>query len=136
MAGWGRGGATPACLQAGLPAPAQPRRLAATRARTPHTSVSGVSGSGAAHLPSPARPGSSASPPPSSPAGPRPNFYSHDAAPGLVLATGNVGAHLDFQAGSSCTFMSRDAGLTWEDVADYAGELLFSVLLQGRLMWG
>lgn len=31
------------------------------------------------------------------PAGPRPNFYSHEAAPGLVIATGNVGAHLDFQ---------------------------------------
>jgi hypothetical protein len=32
-------------------------------------------------------------------AGPRPNFYSHDGAPGIVIATGNVGAHLDFKSG-------------------------------------
>lgn len=55
------------------------------------------------------------------PQGPRPNFYSHEGAPGLVIATGNVGAHLDFQTGATCTFVSRDAGLTWEDVADYVG---------------
>lgn len=54
------------------------------------------------------------------PEGPRPNFYSHEGAPGLVIATGNVGAHLDFKTGG-CTFVSRDGGLSWEDVADYVG---------------
>lgn len=39
-------------------------------------------------------------------AGPRPNFYSHEGAPGLVIATGNVGAHLDFQTGVHCNFFS------------------------------
>ena len=34
------------------------------------------------------------------PAGPRPNFYSHKGAPGLVIATGNVGPHLDFKSGA------------------------------------
>ncbi|KAL4423249.1 hypothetical protein ABPG77_000041 [Micractinium sp. CCAP 211/92] len=55
------------------------------------------------------------------PEGPRPNFYSHEASPGLVIATGNVGPHLDFKSGATCTYLSRDAGLTWEDVADYVG---------------
>lgn len=32
-------------------------------------------------------------------AGPRPNFYSHEGAPGLAIATGNVGPHLDFMSG-------------------------------------
>lgn len=62
---------------------------------------------------------SSLVPPP--PAGPRPNFYSHEATPGLVIATGNVGPHLDFKSGATCTYLSRDAGLSWEDVADYVG---------------
>jgi hypothetical protein len=40
---------------------------------------------------------------PASPgAGPRPNFYSHEGAPGLVIATGNVGPHLDFRSGERC----------------------------------
>ncbi|KAL4860184.1 Vacuolar protein sorting/targeting protein 10 [Chlorella vulgaris] len=56
------------------------------------------------------------------PEGPRPNFYSHEGAPGLVIATGNVGPHLDFRNGG-CTFVSRDAGLTWEDVADYVAAI-------------
>ena len=33
------------------------------------------------------------------PAGPRPNVYSHESAPGLLIATGNVGAHLNFDSG-------------------------------------
>lgn len=54
-------------------------------------------------------------------AGPRPNVYAHKSAPGLILATGNVGKHLDFSAATTCTFMSRDGGLTWEDIADNPG---------------
>lgn len=29
---------------------------------------------------------------------------------------------LPFFAGATCTFVSRDGGLSWEDVADYVGE--------------
>ncbi|KAL6770526.1 hypothetical protein ACKKBF_B31605 [Auxenochlorella protothecoides x Auxenochlorella symbiontica] len=55
-----------------------------------------------------------------SPAGPRPNLYSSAAAPGLLLATGNTGLHLDTKpsAAAACTWASRDGGLTWQDVAD------------------
>jgi sortilin len=52
------------------------------------------------------------------PEGPHPNLYTLEAAPGLALATGNVGAHLDFSPDADCTFLSRDGGATWEDVAD------------------
>lgn len=51
------------------------------------------------------------------PEGPRPNVYASKSAPGLILATGNVGAHLDFGSAATCTYLSRDAGRTWEDVA-------------------
>ena len=57
-------------------------------------------------------------------AGPRPNVYAHPSAPGLVLATGNVGAHLDYASSVTCTYLSRDGGLTWEDVLEGPGEQL------------
>ena len=50
------------------------------------------------------------------PEGPRPNLYSLESAPGIVLATGNVGAHLDFTPDADCTWLSRDGGITWEDI--------------------
>lgn len=52
------------------------------------------------------------------PEGPHPNFYSIPSAPGLVLATGNVGAHLDMSPDADCTWMSRDGGVTWENIAE------------------
>ena len=52
------------------------------------------------------------------PEGPHPNFYSLPTAPGLVIATGNVGPHLDMSPDADCTWMSRDGGVTWEDVAE------------------
>lgn len=52
------------------------------------------------------------------PEGPHPNFYSLDTAPGLVIATGNVGHHLDMSPDADCTWLSRDGGLTWEDIAE------------------
>lgn len=52
------------------------------------------------------------------PEGPHPNFYSLPSAPGLLLATGNVGPHLDFSPDADCTWLSRDGGLTWEDVKE------------------
>lgn len=56
------------------------------------------------------------------PEGPHPSVYSQASAPGLLVGTGNVGAHLEFGAEATCTFLSRDGGLSWEDVADHAGE--------------
>ena len=50
----------------------------------------------------------------------RPSFYSHSNAPGLVMAAGNTGEYLDPAADSTCTWLSRDGGFSWEDVADYA----------------
>ena len=51
-------------------------------------------------------------------AGSRPSFYSHHGAPGVVLAVGNSGETLDLAADDVCTWLSTDAGLTWQDVAD------------------
>ena len=53
------------------------------------------------------------------PEGQHPNFYSIESAPGVVVATGNVGAHLDFQQDADCTYLSRDGGQTWTDIAPY-----------------
>lgn len=46
-----------------------------------------------------------------------PPLYSHWSAPGLLMATGNYGNSLDFSGESLCTYLSRDAGQTWQDVA-------------------
>jgi len=45
-----------------------------------------------------------------------PPLYSHASAPGLIMGTGNFGPYLDHSEDALCTFISRDAGLTWEDV--------------------
>ena len=36
------------------------------------------------------------------------------------MAVGNTGAHLDVNADQLCTWLSRDGGLSWEDVRDNA----------------
>ena len=36
------------------------------------------------------------------------------------MAAGNTGEFLDPAADSTCTWLSRDGGFSWEDVADYA----------------
>jgi hypothetical protein len=36
------------------------------------------------------------------------------------MAVGNTGEYLDFAADAMCTWLSRDGGATWEDVADHA----------------
>ena len=53
-------------------------------------------------------------------AGGRPSFYSHENAPGIVMAVGNTGEYLEFAADAMCTWLSRDGGATWEDVAPNA----------------
>ena len=53
-------------------------------------------------------------------AGGRPSFYSHENAPGIIMAVGNTGAYLDIEADQLCTWLSRDGGLSWEDVRETA----------------
>lgn len=66
------------------------------------------------------------------PEGPRPNLYSVENAPGLVMAAGNVGAHLDFTPDADCTWLSRDGGLTWEDI--YPATAIYEVGDKGGVM--
>ncbi|KAG2485816.1 hypothetical protein HYH03_015526 [Edaphochlamys debaryana] len=54
----------------------------------------------------------------------RPAIYSHPAAPGLVIANGNVGrpgvglgGSADGSPEGTCTWLSTDGGATWRDVA-------------------
>ena len=55
------------------------------------------------------------------PADARPSFYSNKAAPGLVMATGNTGRYLKVGTNApTCTWISHDGGLTWQDVANFA----------------
>jgi hypothetical protein len=46
----------------------------------------------------------------------RPSFYSHKSAPGIVMAVGNTGEYLDEAADTTCTWISPDGGVTWNDV--------------------
>ena len=52
------------------------------------------------------------------------------------MAAGNTGEFLDPSADSTCTWLSRDGGANWEDVADYAAIYEFgdhgSILLTAR----
>ncbi|KAK9845742.1 hypothetical protein WJX81_001203 [Elliptochloris bilobata] len=50
----------------------------------------------------------------------RPSFYTHDNAPGVIMAVGNTGEYLEQAADAMCTWLSRDGGATWQDVAPYA----------------
>ena len=45
-----------------------------------------------------------------------PPLYAHPGAPGLVMGTGNYGDYLDYSHDAVCTYLSRDGGITWEDV--------------------
>uniref|UniRef100_A0A0G4FQ72 VPS10 domain-containing protein n=1 Tax=Chromera velia CCMP2878 TaxID=1169474 RepID=A0A0G4FQ72_9ALVE len=40
-------------------------------------------------------------------------FYSMDNAVGLILGTGNLGAHLRYEPDEVNTYLSRDGGVTW-----------------------
>jgi hypothetical protein len=44
----------------------------------------------------------------------RPSVYSHVSAPGVVMASGNTGSHLEFSPDLQCTWLSRDGGYSWE----------------------
>lgn len=43
-------------------------------------------------------------------------FYSADDAIGLILGTGNVGASLDTNSEYVNTYLSRDGGITWDEI--------------------
>jgi len=44
--------------------------------------------------------------------------YSQESAIGIVMAVGNLGDKVDFERGSKKgTFLSRDGGLTWAEIA-------------------
>ena len=44
-------------------------------------------------------------------------FYSAENSVGILIATGNVGNFLSFRADEVNTYLSRDAGLTWFEIA-------------------
>eukprot|EP00741_Cyanophora_paradoxa_P012663 tig00020614_g12234.t1 len=44
-------------------------------------------------------------------------IYSHPNATGIVIATGNVGSYLQDRDEQVNTFLSRDGGLTWTEIA-------------------
>eukprot|EP00954_Amorphochlora_amoebiformis_P002243 176601-Amorphochlora_amoeboformis.AAC.1 len=44
-------------------------------------------------------------------------FYSLQSATGIIMATGSLGNHLHDRLGEINTYLSRDAGLTWKEVA-------------------
>jgi len=44
-------------------------------------------------------------------------FYSLESATGIIMATGSLGNHLHDRLGEINTYLSRDAGLTWKEVA-------------------
>ena len=52
--------------------------------------------------------------------GARPSFYSHWNAPGIVMAVGNTGEYLDTAADATCTWLSRDGGLTWKVIPSFS----------------
>jgi len=45
-----------------------------------------------------------------------PRYYSSKLVPGLILANGNTGFHLSNDSSDVNTYISRDAGLTWNEV--------------------
>lgn len=45
-----------------------------------------------------------------------PPLYSHENAPGVIMAVGNTGPTFDREASNMCTYLSRDGGRNWEQV--------------------
>lgn len=44
-------------------------------------------------------------------------FYSTTTSIGLVIGTGNVGKYLSYRTDQINTYLSRDGGLTWHEIA-------------------
>jgi len=66
----------------------------------------------------------------------RPPIYTHQSAPGVVMATGNVGPELSMSPDDICTFIASDGGVTWQDIA--YGPMIYEfadhggILIMGR----
>lgn len=45
-----------------------------------------------------------------------PPLYSHENAPGVIMAVGNTGKHFVSSLAGMCTYLSRDGGHNWEQV--------------------
>ena len=61
----------------------------------------------------------------------QPTIYHHENAPALLIANGNVGEFVDLES-DGCTFVSRDGGSTWEEVA--AGTNVYEFADHGALL--
>ena len=62
---------------------------------------------------------------------PRPTFYHHENAPGVIIANGNVGQYLDLDS-PGCTFLSEDGGRSWAQIA--TGTSIFEFGDHGSLL--
>jgi hypothetical protein len=54
------------------------------------------------------------------------HFYSRPTAPGLIIASGNVGISLNAEKSAANTYFSRDAGLSWRMLAKGSHLVAFS----------
>jgi len=59
-------------------------------------------------------------------------FYSTENAIGIIMGTGNVGAHLRFEQDQTNTYLSRDGGLTW--VESHKGAFIYEYGDHGGLV--
>jgi len=65
------------------------------------------------------------------------DFYSwktRDEAIGLIIGSGNIGAYLLDNPKERRTFMSRDAGWTWEDVDNSTGSFAYEIGNRGAVI--
>ena len=59
-------------------------------------------------------------------------FYSTETSLGLIMGTGNVGPHLSIRPDEVNTYLTRDAGLTWFEIAK--GSYIYEVGDHGGLI--
>lgn len=62
----------------------------------------------------------------------RANLYSEEGSVGLILATGNIGPYLLTQGSSMNTYLSRDGGMTWEEIMK--GSYIYKFMDHGGLI--
>ena len=61
-------------------------------------------------------------------------IFSATNAPGLILVTGNVGPFLSYEDDQTNTYMSRDGGVSWEEI--FKGAHMFQFGDHGAIMIG
>lgn len=62
-----------------------------------------------------------------------PAFYGTKAAPGVIIAQGNVGQLLSFMEEETSTFLSTDGGVSWKEVLR-GGSSIFEIVDQGSIL--